>query len=174
MKELQIEQMNDQTQEISGSIVQQNLNMTSNILFKGSLLGVISGIIMGVLLKIIEAATDQKVYTLLLNVDFIPILGEIKWPEMVEFIFHLVVSVLLGLIFYYLSEKWGLNFWQRLGLSSALTLPALFLYFPLSLLAQKEVPAIDNWEAILYWSGAHFLFALSLSQLFPRVSSWKI
>ena len=37
--------------------------------------------------------TGYKVYTLLLNIDYIPILNEFKFPEVVEVIFHLIVSV---------------------------------------------------------------------------------
>ncbi len=128
---------------------------------------------MGVSLKLAEAVSGEKVYTLLLNVDFIPVLGKITWPELIEFIFHLLVSLGLGLIFYHFTMKWRLGFRRRLSLAAALTLPALFLYFPLSLLSKKEVPSIDNWEAFLYWSAAHILFAFSLNQLYPVLERWK-
>lgn len=148
--------------------------MTSSTILKGSLAGIISGILMGFFLKLAENATGQKVYILLLNVDFIPVIGKIQWPELIEFIFHLLVSLVLGLVFYHLTQTWKLRYWKRLGLAAALTLPALFLYFPLSVLARKEVPAVDNWEAFLYWSLAHILFAFFLNHLYPVLEKWKI
>jgi hypothetical protein len=145
--------------------------MTSEILTKGTILGIISGIFLGVLLKSVEVYTNHKVYTLLLNIDFIPILGKVTWPELIEFSFHLIVSLLLGLVFYYLSDKWNAGKKQRWILAAILTIPALLLYFPLSLLAVKEVPSITDWGAFLYWTGAHFLFMLSLVQLYPLIKS---
>lgn len=147
--------------------------MTSSTVLKGSLAGITSGIIMGFFLKLTENATGQKVYILLLNVDFIPVIGKIQWTELIEFIFHLLVSLVLGLVFYHQSRKSKLRYWKRLGLVAALTLPALFLYFPLSVLDRKEVPAVDNWEAFLYWSLAHILFAFFLNHLYPVLEKWK-
>ncbi|RIW29472.1 hypothetical protein D3H55_18710 [Bacillus salacetis] len=147
--------------------------MTSETFPKGSVLGTVSGIFLGILLKAVENFTNQKVYTLLLNVDFIPFMGNVHWPELIEFCFHLIVSMILGLIFYHLSEKWSAGYKLRWLLAASLTLPALLLYFPLSLLAVKEVPSITNWEAVAYWGGGHLLFALSLVQLYPIIKYWK-
>ncbi|WP_421384382.1 hypothetical protein ACOJQI_07055 [Bacillus salacetis] len=122
----------------------------------------------------VESLTNQKVYTLLLNIDFVPLLGTIEWPEAIEFFFHLVVSWLLGLTFYYLSCRWGSGFKQRWFLAASLTIPALFMYFPLSVLAIKEVPEVNNWEAFLYWIIAHFLFMLSMVLLYPFLKGEKL
>src|SRR5699024_11796194 len=67
----------------------------------------------GFFLKILELITDLKVYTLLLNIDFIPILGNINFPEWIEFSFHIIISVILTYIFYYFVVKnnWG---WQNI------------------------------------------------------------
>jgi hypothetical protein len=166
-RELPREQKNVKKQEISGCTVQQNPKMTFDIFLKGSALGIISGLILGLILKMIEGLTNQKVYTLLLNIDFIPLLGAIKWPETVEFIFHLIVSWFLGLIFYYLSERWRYEYKQRWLLSAILSFPAILMYFPLSTLAIKEVPDATNMEAFLYWFVAHLLFMLSMVHLYP-------
>lgn len=52
-------------------------------------IGLISGILLGLFLKLVENITGILVYTLLLNIDFIPGVGAIKWTEPIEFIFHL-------------------------------------------------------------------------------------
>ena len=41
-------------------------------------IGIFSGILLGLLMKFIQSVTNVKVYTLLLNVDFIPIFGKVK------------------------------------------------------------------------------------------------
>ena len=62
----------------------------------GISIGMFSGIILGLCLKWIEWLTGKQVYTLLLNVDFIPIIGPIQWPEWVEFVFIYSLPLQLG------------------------------------------------------------------------------
>jgi hypothetical protein len=148
-------------------IAQQNREMISKtVLYKGTLSGIIAGILLGASLKIVEAVTGHQVYTLLLNVDFIPVIGRVSWPEYIEFIFHLLVSIILGIIFYYLAGKWRLKTYQSFYLAAALTVPALFLYFPLSLLAIKEVPEIGDWTAFSYWAAGHLVYLVSLTKMY--------
>ncbi|WP_409253564.1 hypothetical protein V1502_06550 [Bacillus sp. SCS-153A] len=141
--------------------------MTSDIIIKGSLIGFISGMILGVFLKTIQVITKLKVYTLLLNIDFIPMIGNVNWPELIEFLFHIVVSVILGIVFYYLASSYHFGYKKRFIFAAGLTLPALLLYFPLSVMAQQEVPAVDDWAALFYWSTGHLVYALSLVYLYP-------
>jgi hypothetical protein len=173
-RELPREQKNGRTQGTSGCIVQQNQKMTSDTFLKGSVLGILSGLILGVILKLIESLTNQKVYILLLNIDFIPLLGSIKWPEPIEFFFHLVVSLFLGLIFYYLSNRRSAGYKQRMLLSASMTFPAILMYFPLSALAIKEVPEVNNWEAFFCWTGAHLLFMLSMTHLYSILDKRRL
>lgn len=64
---------------------------------RGIWAGFWSGIILGFFLKALQGLTDIKVYTLLLNVDFIAYIGDIIWPEWIQFLFHLLVSLAIGL-----------------------------------------------------------------------------
>ena len=50
-------------------------------LLKGLWIGFWSGLILGLLLKWIQSVTGEQVYTLLLNVDFIPLIGDVQWSE---------------------------------------------------------------------------------------------
>ncbi|PWW29578.1 hypothetical protein DFO73_104218 [Cytobacillus oceanisediminis] len=63
---------------------------------KGILSGFVSGIFLGLFLKVIEVMSGVKVYTLLLNVDYIPILKNYSFPEFVEFLLHLIISVIVA------------------------------------------------------------------------------
>ncbi|MTH52582.1 hypothetical protein GKZ89_04115 [Bacillus mangrovi] len=123
---------------------------------RGGLSGLAGGFILGFLLKWIQAATGIKVYTLLLNIDFIypkPL------PEWVEFAIHLVVAVFIGIGYVYLSSRLKIQgFGKRFAFALILTLPALLLYFPLSLLAIKDVPGVWDVTAFGYWCLGHLGF----------------
>ncbi|MFE0623184.1 hypothetical protein ACFW1J_17400 [Priestia aryabhattai] len=129
----------------------------------GISIGMLSGIILGLCLKWIEWLTGKQVYTLLLNVDFIPIIGPIQWPEWVEFVFHLLIAVAIGIVFVYIVGKLNNMSIRKIVLCSfLLTLPTIPLYFPLTLLALKPTPAADDAVAIFYWSAGHLIFAAAL------------
>ncbi|EHB62807.1 hypothetical protein [Paenibacillus lactis] len=60
--------------------------------------GLAAGSLLGIYLKFIEHFTSFNVYTLLLNVDYIPGLNRLELPEWVEFLLHLAISVLLSAV----------------------------------------------------------------------------
>ncbi|MDO6850135.1 hypothetical protein Q4S57_19515 [Priestia megaterium] len=129
----------------------------------GISIGMLSGIILGLCLKWIEWLTGKQVYTLLLNVDFIPIIGPIQWPEWVEFVFHLLIAAAIGIVFVYIVGKLNNMSIRKIVLCSfLLTLPTIPLYFPLTLLALKPTPAVDDAVAIFYWTAGHLIFAAAL------------
>lgn len=113
-----------------------------------------------------QILTGIKVYVLLLNVDFIPVFGETNFSEWIEFLFHLVISCVIGVLFVYLMERLNVSGKGSWVLSLALTIPTVFLYFPLSHLAIKEVPGLMYGEAIFLWTAGHLLYALSLPPLY--------
>jgi ribose/xylose/arabinose/galactoside ABC-type transport system permease subunit len=133
------------------------------VLRLGISIGMLSGIILGLCLKWIEWLTGKQVYTLLLNVDFIPIIGPIQWPEWVEFVFHLLIAVAIGIVFVYIVGKLNNMSIRKIVLCSfLLTLPTIPLYFPLTLLALKPTPAVDDTVAIFYWTAGHLIFEAAL------------
>ncbi|MDD1512617.1 hypothetical protein [Priestia megaterium] len=129
----------------------------------GISIGMLSGVILGLCLKWIEWLTGKQVYTLLLNVDFIPIIGPIQWPEWVEFVFHLLIAAAIGIVFVYIVGKLNNMSIRKIVLCSfLLTLPTIPLYFPLTLLALKPTPAVDDAVAIFYWTAGHLIFSAAL------------
>lgn len=57
-------------------------------------------------MKFIQSITSLKVYTLLLNVDYIPFLKELKLSEVVEFGLHMLISIMLAFVMnFYISRK---------------------------------------------------------------------
>jgi hypothetical protein len=77
--------------------------LLTNLSWKTSILsGLISGLVLAVLLKITESFTHLKVYTLLLNVDYIPYFNTFAFPELIEVGFQLIVSIALAVCLYLL------------------------------------------------------------------------
>ncbi|MBS2968824.1 hypothetical protein J9317_08645 [Metabacillus sp. KIGAM252] len=124
---------------------------------RGGIIGLAGGIILGIFLKGIQALTGLKVYTLLLNVDFI---YSKPLPEWVEFGIHLAVAVPIGIGFI-LIRDWlkFITLLKQSALALLITIPAGFLYFPLSILANKNVPSVYDIRAFGWWAAAHLVFA---------------
>ncbi|MCM2590363.1 hypothetical protein [Rossellomorea marisflavi] len=133
---------------------------------KGALIGLLAGTFLGLVLKAFQFMTDIGVYTLLLNVDFLPFFGSILWPEWMEFLFHLIIAVFIGMLYGWVLDRWNLDKTWRWWFSYILTVPTIFLYFPLSYLALKEVPPMDDMAAIALWTIGHLAFGASMPMLY--------
>ncbi|AYC29118.1 hypothetical protein [Paenisporosarcina cavernae] len=146
--------------------------MSSRVVREGTLTGLLSGTILGLGLKMVEVTTNLNVYTLLLNVDFIPIIGSVQWNEVIEFAFHLIIAVVIGIVYMYLRGRLELERFRSLLLVAVvLGFPTIFLYFPLSFLAIKDVPSWDDYAAFFWWSLIHILYIFSLpvlTRLLPK------
>ncbi len=126
------------------------------IIRQGLLAGLISGIVLGLVLKWIQYRTGSLVYTLLLNIDFIPLLPP-RLPEWLEFALHLVVALVLGVLF-----RWWITRWQHPWLAGlTLGFASSLLFFPLTMLSDR-VPAVQDWQAYMYWLSGHVLYGMVL------------
>lgn len=133
---------------------------------RGFIYGTITGFLLGLIFYLIEKGMDIKLFTLLLNVDFIPILGTISFPVYVEFSFHLIVSWAIAITFVWVVHFLKVTAFFALQLTAfLLTFPAFLLYFPLTAWALKEVPAPTDFTAFFYWVIGHFLYSISLGYL---------
>lgn len=136
-------------------------------ILKGVWIGFWSGLILGLLFKWVQHVTGVNVYLLLLNVDFLPIIGDVEWSEVTEFLFHTVISVVIGIVYVYLAKRRPYTFGQLSVLSLILCSPTYFLYFILSALAETElVPGLTDWQAIVYWIFGHLAYSLLLPILY--------
>lgn len=136
-------------------------------LLKGIWIGFWSGLLLGLLLKWIQRVTGEQVYTLLLNVDFVPLIGRVEWSEPAAFAFHIAISLLISIAYVYLAKRRLYSFGQLTMLSLLMCSPLFLLYFPLSSLAQRtDVPGLTDVGAFLYWIFAHLTYALVLPVLY--------
>lgn len=133
---------------------------------KALLLGSISGFVLGLMFKWIETNMKIKIYTLLLNIDFIPLIGKRNWGEPMEFIFHILFSCLVCFTYVFIIEvKKVTQLKSYIYWAIVVTFPTVPLYFPLSSLAIKNVPASHDLHSFLFWGIGHIIYALVLGWL---------
>ncbi|WP_068776182.1 hypothetical protein [Paenibacillus sp. FJAT-26967] len=128
--------------------------------------GLVPGIILGLMFKTVEFYRLARVYTLLLNVDFIPGFHR-DLPEWFEFSLHLAVSLGLGAAFAVLLRRYSRPW--LLGLLLGLVPVPLFV--PLTLLSART-PEISDRAALFWWIAGHLLYGLLLG-LLGRIMSRK-
>lgn len=128
--------------------------------------GLVSGITLGLLFRWVEHRFGVGVYTLLLNIDFIPYVPE-RLAEQLEFALHLGVSLTIGIAYIaWLTGERGTRLrlpqldrpWPA-GLLFG-SLPIL-LFIPLTLVSERT-PAIDDFAALAWWIAGHVLYGVIL------------
>ncbi|WP_391118155.1 hypothetical protein [Psychrobacillus sp. L3] len=131
-------------------------------LLNASLDGIISGILLTIFFKSVEYLTTYKVYTLLLNVDYIPFLNQYKLTEIVEVILHLIVSVALSMCLYILVHYMKMTS-QRKIILIYIFVCFIFgiLIFPTTALSTRT-PSITSIPSLTYWLAGHLLYGYTL------------
>ncbi|SFE58396.1 hypothetical protein SAMN05192532_102450 [Alteribacillus iranensis] len=129
--------------------------------------GVAAGTALGLFLKAVEQGTGVKVYTLLLNVDYIPVLQHYYFSEFTEFGFHLLVSIGLTAVFAgFLRKKRPSR--ERIVpfIVTASTLIGV-LYFPVTVLSE-QTPSVTSIQALIPWLIGHSLYGWILGMMMRR------
>lgn len=118
-------------------------------------IGIVTGIAFGFVLKGLQAMTGKKVYTLLLNVDYIPWFRDRVFNELEEFSFHVIISVIVVFVFYWLLKKMRL---------SHKIIPYMFvngligaMMFTTTSFSMKTPDVLDG-EAFGLWLIAHVIY----------------
>lgn len=129
--------------------------------------GMLSGIFLGLFLKMIEISTDIKVYTLLLNVDYFPILKNYNFPESIEFVFHLVISGILAVCLFFIINKYRWKRTQIITRTLFITFIIGVLLYPTTALSVRT-PELTSISAMFFWLLGHLLYGLLLSIFFIK------
>ncbi|GAB3048488.1 hypothetical protein [Virgibacillus ainsalahensis] len=118
-------------------------------------IGIIAGGILGVFLKLIEKVTDKPVYTLLMNVDYIQVLKDAQLNARMELLLHLIVSVLLVIVLYFVFQKYGVH----LKVSSYIVSNAGIgvLLYGITAFSDRT-PDLLDLQAFLYWISGHLIY----------------
>ncbi len=124
-------------------------------------MGLFSGLVLTFLFKWMEDVTGSKVYTFLLNVDYIPLIGTVYYPEWVEVAFHLTVSVAVAfgfLVMFTLRPRWQRH---AVLICAGVSILIGILLFPTTALSDRT-PAITDGTALLYWLLGHAIYGALL------------
>lgn len=122
------------------------------------LIGIISGIILALFLKIPELLWNIEAYNLLFEVSYIPILNQLHPVWLIEGLFHFVTCISSLWILYYLlayfkRETQLSTYILVIGIGSAL------LYF--LTIFPYNTPSITDYTAWIFWVLGHGLFSLT-------------
>jgi len=120
-----------------------------------TLIGIVSGGIFGLLFKVIEQLTGKRVYTLLLNVDYFPLLKDWELNEVVEFSLHIAVSIVVVWILYVGLKKIEYEYRISLYIWANILIGGL-LYFTTTF--SERTPELTDMVAFTYWIGGHIIF----------------
>jgi len=139
--------------------------VTSEGMQKSVLYGIVSGIVLTIFMKMIEQLTLYKVYTLLLNVDYIPILNRYQFSEIIEVGFHIAISIVLSLSLYLLIIY--LKMVSRTKMFFLCTAVCIFIgaaLFPTTALSNRT-PSVTSLPSLFYWLAGHALYGYALGYL---------
>ncbi|MET3683396.1 hypothetical protein ABID56_001491 [Alkalibacillus flavidus] len=135
--------------------------------------GLLSSTAMSLYLFMIQSFTDKALYTLLLNIDFIYIPSETipdNFFAAFEYALHVLVATIIVTFYLYIVTKRE-SFWnRRVEIAGLLSFFAFLTYFPLTILAKTETPAVDDIMAIFDWFVAHVIFFF----IMVYVSDWLL
>lgn len=130
-----------------------------------SLYGLVGGFVLTFLFKWTEFATGKKVYTFLLNVDYIPRIGNIAFPEWIEIVFHLIVSVAVAIGFYIMYQLHPSWKYQAIWVCTGASILIGIALFPTTALSERT-PELTDSTALLYWLIGHAIFGMILGVFF--------
>ncbi|MFJ8068886.1 hypothetical protein ACIQZD_08045 [Peribacillus sp. NPDC096447] len=139
------------------------MKMNGRIFYKVCLIGLINGVMLGLIMKWVEMFSGKQVYKLLLNVDFLPLIGAVSWSEASLFFFHLLFSLAITFSYAYILHPLKIFMkWNKYALAFITILPAIMLYFPLSALSKTEVVLPSDLTAFFLWAILHLFYGLFL------------
>lgn len=128
-------------------------------------IGIFSGIVLALFLKITQLLTGNQVYYLLFDTEYIPVLQNLRPIWFIETAFHFTtciisIAVLYKLLSFFNWEKNILIYILVFGVGSAI------LYF-LTIFSEKS-PPVTNISAWIYWTIGHLLFSITAGVLIKK------
>ncbi|PIC70024.1 hypothetical protein CSV77_11115 [Sporosarcina sp. P16b] len=144
--------------------------MKTTYIVQGTWIGIITGVFLAIFFKIIQSITGHKVYTLLLNVDYIPIVKEYVFPEVIEVFFHLIVSVILCIILVILYDK-SSGFIRHHAVLFPFLVNSIIglLLYPTTSFSDRT-PSVTNIISLSWWLVGHAVYGFFVGILISRKS----
>jgi hypothetical protein len=129
--------------------------------------GLLSGVFLGLFFNVVERITHLKVYTLLLNLDYVPVINKFYVPEPIQFMIHLIISIFIAFGFAFYFNQKTLNPFKKLILVTLLSSLIGVLLFPTTALS-NQTPEITNFPALSYWLIGHGLYGFILGTMLRK------
>src|SRR5690625_770295 len=122
------------------------------------LIGLISGVVLALFIKIPQLLWGTKAYNLLFEVSYIPGLNQLRPIWLIQGFFHFgtcifSIAILYHILAQFKKETHLLSYIIVIGIGSTL------LYF-LTLLSENT-PPINDYVAWFFWTLGHVLFSLT-------------
>ncbi|MFD2670368.1 hypothetical protein [Marinicrinis sediminis] len=127
--------------------------------------GTISGLLLGSVLYIAQRLSGDSVFTLLMNVDYIPVLRQTVGILWIEWVLHLIVSVVLTGVIWTLYPRLFRSMQVAKAWIVGTAMVIGLLLFPSTVLSDRT-PAIQDASAWFWWMLAHFIYGLVLMQFY--------
>ena len=128
----------------------------------------IAGIFLGLFMKWLQDVTGYKVYTLLMNVDYIPILKEYIFPAWIEFTFHLIIAVILAYAIVWVAWKKHYTRKQLIRFTIVVNITIAIALYPTTALSDRT-PALYSFPSFGLWLVAHIAYGIVLGVLLARL-----
>jgi hypothetical protein len=129
--------------------------------------GIGAGIVLGIWLKFAQSLSDEAVYTLLLTVDYVPVLNRLDWPEWPAFALHLIIAAIVGIVWGVVCRAARLQVKSIRILSIIVGLVIGIMLLPTTYLSQLTPDTITAPFAF-WWLVGHLIFGLVLGLLQTR------
>jgi hypothetical protein len=136
--------------------------MIGNRLINWFIFGTIAGTLLACFFYWIEKALEIKLYTFLLNIDFLPLPDSIIYSVPVQFVLHLFISVILIAIIDILYERFSHPFLLSVIINTIMS----FTFFPLYQMAISKPFFPPFFFPFALWIIGHILYALLIGTLF--------
>lgn len=134
-------------------------------LLKLTAIGIISGTVLILALRIVLELTGNTAYILLFNFDYIPLINDLKPVWLFGYIFHFVTCIVSVIALFYILKPRGLHK-DILPYVIVYTFGGGALFF-LTALSHKP-PAADDGMAWIYWTLGHAAFGYVVGTLIKK------
>ncbi|WP_431027212.1 hypothetical protein [Lysinibacillus sp. LZ02] len=145
----------------------------SRFIFHTLVYSIIAGIFLGLLMKWMQYVTGYKIYTLLMNVDYIPILKEYTFPGWVEFTFHLIIAVILAYVIVWIAWKKSFTRKQLISFTVIVNIVIAIALYPTTTLSDRTPPLL-SFPSFGLWLVAHIAYGVVLGILLARLIPFRL
>lgn len=143
--------------------------MSKNQFFDALVAGLVAGFVLGFFLKGMQVMTGFQVYTLLMNIDYLPVLKNFQFPEWIEFSFHLIVSIAISFLVKLIAirREWKK---QRIVFASIfLNIIIALVIYPTTVLSTRT-PELFSLVSITIWLVGHVIYGGILGVFLSYIS----